>query len=88
MFENWDWRKKKTSNDYKALGEIIEERKKRGRETDVYKGGELVSRKKVQKEISRQGFVSTVERIAKAQSQPQADENCKVSCYHIARIDC
>jgi hypothetical protein len=66
-FKEWGFRKKRTKDAYKVVRQKIESRKKRGRESDVYLDGELMPRKKLQKEISRQGYMTFAEEFNQAQ---------------------
>jgi hypothetical protein len=66
LFRDWNWVKNQTKEDYKVVGQKIEERRKRGRDTDVYLKGELVPKKKLKKEISRQGYMKIAEQINQA----------------------
>lgn len=68
-FREWDIRKNRAEDDYKVLGQKIEMRRKRGRESDVYRDGELMPRKRLQKEISRQGQMTFTEQFNHAQRE-------------------
>lgn len=68
-FREWGFRKNKAEIDYKVLGQKIEIREKMGRQSDIYRDGELVPRKKVRKEISRQGKMTFTEQFNQAQRE-------------------
>jgi hypothetical protein len=63
-FNEWGLSKKRKKDAYKVIGQKIKLRRTRGKDSDVYLDGELMPRKKIQKEISRQGYMTTSEQIS------------------------
>jgi hypothetical protein len=66
-FKQWGFRKKRTKKDWEIMSQKLETRKRKGRESDVYLEGELMPMKKLQKEISRQGYMTFAEQFNQAQ---------------------
>jgi hypothetical protein len=46
------------------MGQEIESRKRQGKETDLYVDGKLIPKKRVQKEVFRQGYMTTAEKLS------------------------
>ncbi|CZR60330.1 uncharacterized protein PAC_10226 [Phialocephala subalpina] len=67
LLEKCGSRKNHTSQDWEIVGQKVENRKRKGRESDVYLDGQLMPRKKLRKEISRHP-VSTVQKLEQAQA--------------------
>jgi hypothetical protein len=65
-FREWGFKKNHTKDDWKIVGQKIGKRKRTGKESAVYLDSELMQRKKVQKEISRQGYMSFTEQYNQA----------------------
>jgi hypothetical protein len=51
------------------MGQKIETRKRTAKESDVYLDGQLVPRKKLRKEISRQGYITLTEKLNQVQGE-------------------
>lgn len=63
LFKEWGWAKKRHRNDWKVIGQKVEQRRKRGKESLVYMDNRLVPTKRLKKEISRQGYMTTLEKF-------------------------
>jgi hypothetical protein len=58
QFKKWHFRKNLKNAEWNAVNVHLSKRKRDGKESDLYVDGILVPRKKVQKETSRNCFVS------------------------------
>lgn len=61
--KEWGFQKNHTKDDWKIIGQKVGLRKRTAKESNVYLDGELMPRKRLQKEISRQGFMSATEQF-------------------------
>jgi hypothetical protein len=68
-FKEWGFQKNRTKDDWKAVSQKVGLRKRTAKESNVYIDGELMPRKKLQKEISRQGFMTFAEQFNQAQGE-------------------
>jgi hypothetical protein len=68
-FKEWGFKKKRSKDDWKIVGQKIGKRKDMGKESNIYLDMELVPRKKVQKEVSRQGYMSFTEQYNQSQGK-------------------
>ncbi|KEY74580.1 hypothetical protein S7711_05012 [Stachybotrys chartarum IBT 7711] len=68
--KRWRFSKKKTKEMWQVISGKVRKRKENHKSSNVYLNGLLVPAKKLSKEISRQGFMSTTERLAWAQGSP------------------
>jgi hypothetical protein len=69
QFKEWGFQKKKTKEDWKIMSQKIELRKRTAKESDIYLDGQLVPKKKLRKEISRQGYMTFAEQYKQAQGE-------------------
>jgi hypothetical protein len=65
-FREWGFKKNHTKEDWKIVGHKVGQRKRAAKESNIYLDRELMPRKKVQKEISRQGYMSFTEQFNQA----------------------
>ncbi|KUJ19537.1 uncharacterized protein LY89DRAFT_683361 [Mollisia scopiformis] len=79
-----DCRKKRSNKDWKVVGQKIEKRKRQGKKSDVYLDKHLIPSKKVQKEISRHGFMTIEEQI---QAKNGTDATLSFSVLYLRRFD-
>jgi hypothetical protein len=63
FFNEWGLSKKRKKDDYKVIGQKIESRRTKGKDSYVYLNGELIPEKRIRKEISRQGYMTVSEQI-------------------------
>jgi hypothetical protein len=68
-FKEWGFKKNHTKEDWKIMGHKVGKRKRAAKESDVYIDGEMMPRKKLQKEISRQGYMSFTELLNQAHGE-------------------
>ncbi|KFA51399.1 hypothetical protein S40293_03259 [Stachybotrys chartarum IBT 40293] len=68
--KRWRFSKKKTKEMWQVISGKVRKRRENHKSSNVYLNGLLVPAKKLSKEISRQGFMSTTERLAWAQESP------------------
>ena len=68
--KKWGFRKNKTKEDWKTIRREIEKRNRQRKASDVYFCGKLISAKKVRKETSRYGPMSTVEMYTQGNRLP------------------
>ena len=61
QFKIWGIRKYRKKDDWKSIGRNIAERKRAGKESNVYFNGDMILNSKVQKETRRHGFVTALE---------------------------
>ncbi|KFA79216.1 hypothetical protein S40288_02350 [Stachybotrys chartarum IBT 40288] len=66
--KRWGFSKKKTKEMWQVISGKVRKRKQNHKKTNVYLDGILVPAKKLSKEMSRQGFMSTTERLTWAQA--------------------
>jgi hypothetical protein len=65
-FKEWGFKKNHTKEDWRIVGYKVGQRKRAAKESNVYLDHELMPRKKLQKEISRQGYMSFTEQFNQA----------------------
>ena len=65
-FKEWGYKKNHTKEDWRIVGYKVGQRKRAAKESNVYLDQELMPRKKLQKEISRQGYMSFTEQFNQA----------------------
>jgi hypothetical protein len=65
-FKEWGFKKNHTKEDWRIVGNKVEQRKRAAKESNVYLDRELVPQKKLRKEISRQGYMSFTEQFNQA----------------------
>ncbi|RDL41644.1 uncharacterized protein BP5553_01623 [Venustampulla echinocandica] len=70
QFKKWGFQKYRTKEDWKTMNQKIELRKRNATESNIYCDGELMSNKKLRKEISRQGYMTSTEQFIRAQEPP------------------
>jgi hypothetical protein len=68
-FREWGFQKNRSKDDWKIVGQKVVQRKRTAKESNVYVDGELMPRKRLQKEISRQGFMTVTEQFHRAQGE-------------------
>ncbi|KAL5345388.1 hypothetical protein ACLOAV_009759 [Pseudogymnoascus australis] len=57
----WGFTKYRSKRDWEIMNRKIQLRKRTGKDSDVYRNGQLMPADKLQKETSRQGYMTTVE---------------------------
>jgi hypothetical protein len=65
-FRKWGWKKNSKADTWKFIAHRVDKRKRDGKESNVNVNGEAIEPKKLKKEISRHGFVSTIEKACKS----------------------
>ncbi|KAF2653820.1 ankyrin [Lophiostoma macrostomum CBS 122681] len=70
-FRKWGWKKNKKADTWRFIAHRVEKRKRDKKESDVKINGEVIEYKKVKKEISRYGFVSTIEKAFSIPMSPK-----------------
>lgn len=65
----WGFRKKRTKEDWQIIGRKVDERKRAGKESNVYVDGVLIPSKRLRKEISRQGYITVMDQANLAQGR-------------------
>ena len=68
-FKEWGFGKNCTKDDWKIVGQKVGLRKRTAKESNVYHDGELMPRKRLQKEVSRQGFMTVTEQLSSTQGE-------------------
>jgi hypothetical protein len=61
QFKDWGFKKNRTKRDWEIMNRKVQHRKRTGKESDVYLDGKLMAADKLRKEISRQGYMTTLE---------------------------
>ncbi len=57
-FKEWGFQKNRTKQDWKVMSQKIGSQKRVAKQSDVCLDGKLLSRKKVRKKTSRQGYMT------------------------------
>ncbi|KFY48610.1 hypothetical protein V495_01191 [Pseudogymnoascus sp. VKM F-4514 (FW-929)] len=70
QFKDWGFKKNRTKRDWEIMNRKIQHRKRIGKESDVYQDGRLMPAEKLQKETSRQGYMTTVEQFRNSLEAP------------------
>ncbi|KFX89643.1 hypothetical protein V490_06896 [Pseudogymnoascus sp. VKM F-3557] len=63
QFKEWGFTKNRTKRDWQIMNRKIQRRERTGKGSDVYQDGRLMTAEKLQKETSRQGYMTTVEQF-------------------------